>query len=185
MENRVPRVWAAKLADVAGIRDSLAHSGYLANVLVLNLPRPSELVGPYRSVFESRPDPNVCFDVAEQSKTAPRWIPGFAELLGLVETGIEVADILKIDQSAVIVIASRRNGEACKIAVAIVSAVVTALAKSKQDVKRLLSGSTVRKTGNQEVDALVKQLVSLKGATPNVITAHASSYYDQVLFRYM
>lgn len=185
MENRVPRVWAAKLGDVAGIRDSLAHSGYNANVLLLNLPRAGELVGPYRSVFESRPDPNVCFDVTEQTKTTPQWAPGFAELLGLVETGIEAADTLHHDHSAVVVIASRRNGEACKIAVAIVSAVVTALAKSKQDVKRLLGGSTIRKTGNREVDELVKQLGSLKGAIPTVIAAHTTSYYDKVLCRYV
>ena len=182
-ENLVPRVWQARLDGVAGVRDSLAHSGYRTKVLVLNLPRQNEIVGPYRSVYEARSDPNVCFDVVEQGKGVPRWQPGFAELMGLVETGVDVAAELAFDPYVVVVFASRRAGEAARTAVAIASAVVTALAKSKQEAKTLLGGARTPKTNEKLIDDLVNEIKKMRNASPAIIKAHAERYYDQILFR--
>ena len=172
----------SRFDSVIGVRDAILHNGHIPVVFVFNLPRSFEFVGWFRSVYESRPESGVCFDVVEASaKNKDKWLPGYAELLGLVETGIELYHELDHNSRIVAVFASRRGGEAVKIAVAIVSAVVSALAKSKADAHRLLGASRAQKAGHQPIDAFTMKLKKAHGTSPEAVRAMVEAFYYKEL----
>lgn len=178
-ENNAPRIWQTKFEHVLSVCDSILHGGKTPTVFALNLPRSVEFVGRFRSVFEARLESGVCFDVREASaKSKDKWLPGHAELLGLVDTGIELYHELADRPEMVAVFASRRGGEAVKIAVAVVSAVVSALAPSKSNAQRLLGASRAPKSGDQKIDQFVFKLKkAAHGLAPDAIRALAVNFY--------
>jgi hypothetical protein len=181
-ENEPPRLWLTRFDSVIGVRDAILHNGQIPIVFAFNLPRSVEFVGRFRSVFESRPESGVCFDVVEASaKNKDKWLPGYAELLGLVETGIDLYHELVYNSKMVAVFASRRGGEAVKIAVAVVSAVVSALAKTKADAHRLLGASRAQKAGHQRIDAFTLKLKKAHGTTPEAIRTMVEAFYYKEL----